>query len=601
MTLDIAPRQLTAIAGGSGAGKSLLLELLAGLRLPSTGLVRHDGQEPARAAIPSGFVPQDDIVHRGLGLRRSLEYAARLRGADPLVVEGVLLELGLADRAEQSVATLSGGERKRAGIAVELLTRPRMLFLDEPTSGLDPATGERLMETLGELAATGVTVVLTTHSPADLARCDLVAFLTPDGEFAGSGTPDQMLRRFDARTFTGVYAAVAIAAPDRGAPPAAASRPDLDELASAGARPAAPMASTATADDGHPRPTPSVEEAAQPRAAASTPAARTSAPGSSEHGGTEERQKPLGRPAARVGPGALGQWLLLTRRGGELLARDRLSAAIMVGSPLMIVAMFALLFRPGVFDPELPSPSSTAMVLFWIAFGAFFFGLAYGLLQVCGELGVVRRERLTTLRLGPYLASKVTLLLPVLALADALLLLVLRAGDRLPSAGLDMYGSLFVTTALASAAGLTLGLLTSASVSDPGQAALMLPLLCFPQVLFSGAFVPVPLMAGAGQWLSVAMTNRWAFEALGSGADLEGLWKTGASPLGPPLLASYGDSFAHAPWTRWLILVGFSVLFVLVAGWLLNRRCPTVRRPVASRRQQVKRGAKPSVEGTRSR
>ncbi|MCM2389824.1 ATP-binding cassette domain-containing protein [Streptomyces albipurpureus] len=581
VTLDIAPRQLTGIAGGSGAGKSLLLELLAGLRLPSTGLVRHDGQEPARAAIPSGFVPQDDIVHRGLGLRRSLEYAARLRGADPRIVEGVLLELGLADRADQSVATLSGGERKRAGIAVELLTRPRVLFLDEPTSGLDPATGERLMDTLGELAATGVTVVLTTHSPADLARCDLVAFLTPDGEFAGSGTPDQMLRRFDARTFTEVYAAVAVNSTEPAELPATTPPADPDGPSSA----TTPMVSATPATAGHPSAT-SVEG----------PAPRET--DASQREGAE-RGKQAGR--SRLGPGAVGQWLLLTRRGGELLVRDRLSAAIMVGSPLMIVAMFALLFRPGVFDPGLPSPSSTAMVLFWIAFGAFFFGLAYGLLQICGELGVVRRERLTTLRLGPYLASKVTLLLPVLALADALLLLVLRAGDRLPDAGLDVYGSLFVTTALASAAGLTLGLLTSAAVSDPGQAALMLPLLCFPQVLFSGAFVPVPLMAGAGQWLSVAMTNRWAFEALGAGADLEGLWARGASPLGPPLLASYGDSFAHAPWTRWLILVGFSVFFVLVAGWLLNRRCPTVRRPLVSRRQQVSRGARPSAEGTRSR
>ncbi|MFE5855290.1 ATP-binding cassette domain-containing protein [Streptomyces sp. NPDC056500] len=605
VSLDITPGQLTAIAGGSGAGKSLLLELLAGLRLASTGTVHHDGRTPAQAAVPSGFVPQEDIVHRGLGLRRSLEYAARLRGAAADSVEGVLQELGLAERAEQSVGTLSGGERKRAGIAVELLTRPRVLFLDEPTSGLDPATGERLMDTLVALASSGVTVVLTTHSPADLARCHQVVFLTPDGEFAGSGTPDEVLRRFDAHDFTAVYAAVAEPSGAVGTSAAdGTARPTpqtpvgavgaAESMESVRAVPAATMDTAPGSADGErdPDPDPDPDQHTRPIAQGTPPPPEALA--------SPVIEESVARSPSS-GPGAVGQWWLLTRRGGELLVRDRLSAAIMVGSPLMIVAMFALLFRPGVFDPDRPSPSSTAMVLFWIAFGAFFFGLAYGLLQICGELGVVRRERLTTLRLGPYLASKVTLLLPVLALADALLLLVLRAGDRLPDAGMDVYGSLFLTSALASAAGLALGLLTSASVADPAQAALMLPLLCFPQVLFSGAFVPVPLMATAGQWISVAMTNRWAFEALGSSADLEGLWARGGSPLGRPLLASYGDSFAHEPWTRWLILIGFSVLFIWVAGWLLNRRCPTVHRPVVSRRQQVSRGARPSGEGTRSR
>ena len=110
---------------------------------------------------------------------------------------------------------------------------------------------------------------------------------------------------------------------------------------------------------------------------------------------------------------------------------------------------------------------------------------------------MLRREWLAGLRIGPYVASKLTTVLPVLAAADALLLAVLRALDRLPAAGWDTYASLFLTSVLASAAALALGLLTSAAVTDPGQATLMLPLLCFPQVLFSGAFVPVPRMASA--------------------------------------------------------------------------------------------------------
>lgn len=285
--------------------------------------------------------------------------------------------------------------------------------------------------------------------------------------------------------------------------------------------------------------------------------------------GTDTPSPPT--PVRRVG--AVRQWALLTRRGTALLLHNRLSVAVLAGSPVMIVAMFAVLFRAGAFDRAAPDPGSTAMIMFWIAFGAFFFGLTYGLLQICTELPVLRREWLAGLRIGPYVASKLTTMLPVLAVADVLLLVVLRALDRLPAAGWGTYGSLFVSSVLASAAALALGLLASAAVTEPGQATLMLPLLCFPQVLFSGAFVPVPRMTGAGEAISWAMTNRWAFEALGSGVGLESLWRTGTSPLGPPLLDAYGDSFGHPASRGWLILAGFAVLFLVVTWAVLVRKC----------------------------
>ncbi|MFJ5215455.1 ABC transporter permease [Streptomyces sp. NPDC088354] len=503
---------VTAVAGGSGAGKTILLESLAGLRGTGGAVPRGDA---------TGFVPQDDIIHRELPVGRTLRYAARLRmppGTSAAAVDDavarVLCELGLTGQERQTVATLSGGERKRVSIAVELLTRPGVLFLDEPTSGLDPATGAALVATLRELAAAGTTVVLTTHTPADLVRADRVVFLAPDGEIAYDGPPGQLCAAFGAATVEEVYGKVA-----------------------AGAR------HTGAAES--PEPLPSVTEAAGP-----------------------------GVPRL----GAVRQWALLTRRNAEILRRDRLSRAVLAGSPVMIVAMFALLFKPGAFDPETPMPSSSAMILFWIAFGAFFFGLAYGLLQICAELPVVRRERLTVLRLGPYVLAKLTVLLPVLAAADVLLLAVLRALDRLPAAGWDVYGSLLTTTLLASAAALALGLLASACVSHPAQATLLLPLLCFPQVLFSGAFVPVPQMAWAGRVLSGAMTNRWAYEALGSAIGLEELWTRGRSPLGPPLLASYGDTFGRPAVFGDALLAGFTLLFLAGTWIVLARRCRTVRR-----------------------
>ncbi|WBB63083.1 ATP-binding cassette domain-containing protein [Streptomyces sp. WMMC500] len=555
VSLDAAPGTLTVIAGSSGAGKTVLLQTLAGLSAPSEGEVWHDGAPPGPPGPEFGYVPQEDVIHRELPLHRTLVYAAGLRmppgtpaGAVAATVDRVLATLGLTSRRDTRVRALSGGERKRAGIAVELLTRPGVLFLDEPTTGLDPATGAELMHTLRRLADDGTTVVLTTHVLADLPRGDQVVFLSADGEVAYAGEPDGLCPAFGVGTAEEVYAAVAA-----GARAAGAGAGDIPEQADAGppAGPAGPVPATGRATAEAPA------GPAAPARAAAPPAPAAPAP-------------PAAR-AARVG--ALRQWALLTRRGTALLLNDRLSVAVLVGSPLMIVAMFAVLFRAGAFDPASPDPGSTAMIMFWIAFGTFFFGLTYGLLQICAELPVLRREWLAGLRIGPYVAAKLTTMLPVLALADALLLAVLRALDRLPPAGWDTYASLFVSGVLASAAALALGLLASAAVSQPGQATLMLPLLCFPQVLFSGAFVPVPRMTAAGEAISLAMTNRWAFEALGSGVGLESLWRTDASPLGRPLLASYGESFAHPAGRGWLILAGFAVLFLALTWWVLVRKC----------------------------
>lgn len=520
VSFDVPPGRLTAIAGSSGAGKTVLLQSLAGLRLPTAGSVLHDGARPGPPGRDFGFVPQDDIIHLDLPLRRTLTYAAGLRmppGTPPnalaAAVDGALDALGLAHRAAAPVRALSGGERKRACIAVELLTRPRVLFLDEPTSGLDPVTGAALLRTLRALADSGTTVVLTTHVLADLPRCDRVVFLSPGGEVAFAGESAALCGAFGVGTPEEVYGAVADGARAAAAEPEARVSPEVS-----------------------------------PPAPADAPPPRT---------------------------GAVRQWALLTRRGTALLLHNRLSVTVLAGSPVMIVAMFAVLFRAGAFDPESPDPGSTAMIMFWIAFGAFFFGLTYGLLQICTELHVLRREWLAGVRLGPYVAAKLTTMLPVLAFADALLLAVLRALDRLPAAGWSTYASLYASSLLASAAALALGLLASAAVTDPGQATLMLPLLCFPQVLFSGAFVPVPRMTVAGEAISWAMTNRWAFEALGSGVGLEELWRGGGSPLGPPLLASYGDSFGHPASRGWLVLAGFTLVFLAGTWAVLVRKCRT--------------------------
>jgi ABC-type multidrug transport system ATPase subunit len=528
VSFSVAPGELVALVGGSGAGKTTLLETMAGLRPPSDGIVLHDGATVAHGAEARiGFVPQDDIIHRDLPLRRTLLYAAALRlpaGTDAATiartVDETLRDLDLADRSDVRVGNLSGGQRKRASIAVELLTRPRLLFLDEPTSGLDPSTSEDVMVVLRRLASRGVTVVFTTHNPADIEACDGVVFLARNGHLAFAGTPDEARAYFEVDHLARVYRLLAEeASPREWAARFAIARPEWP-----------------------------ARTAARPGAAVSGRSAGL----------------PPGR-AADHGVGPFRQWLLLSRRSADVMVRNRLTLAVLLGSPALVTAMMAVLFRPGAFAPPGPEALGPVQMVFWIAFAGFFFGLTYGLLQIVGEMAVFRRERFAGLSVWAYVLSKVAVLTPVLAVVAATLLGVLRALDRLPALGWETYAALFMTLLVESVAALALGLLASAAVADAAQATLALPMLCFPQVLFAGAIVPVGDMAGPGRLISFGMANRWAFESLGRVLPLDR--ETGGSTV-----VAYADAFGGSAVAGWAVLFGSAVALIVATAWVLRRK-----------------------------
>jgi ABC transport system ATP-binding/permease protein len=245
----------------------------------------------------------------------------------------------------------------------------------------------------------------------------------------------------------------------------------------------------------------------------------------------------------------------------------------LLGSPVLVTAMMSMLFRPGAFERRGAADVSPAQIVFWVAFAGFFFGLTYGLLQIVGELAVFRREYRSGLSVGAYVAAKITVLVPLLTVVAAVLLGVLRALDRLPAAGLDVYASLLVTLLDEAVSALALGLLASAVVSNSAQAALALPMLCFPQVLFAGAVVPSADMATPGRLLSLGLANRYSFEALGRGLRLDQLTST------LPTMRAYGDTFSGTVAYRWLVLAGLAMGFTLATVWVLRRRClPGARR-----------------------
>jgi ABC-type multidrug transport system ATPase subunit len=514
VSVTIEPRQLTAVIGPSGAGKTTLLRALAGITPAQHGTVAFRGDGATSRGTSVGFVPQDDILHRELPLRRTLRYAAALRiaasgAAVDAAVTAAMDTLGLAGHGEVPVRSLSGGQRKRASIASEILTRPGVCFLDEPTSGLDPSAAADLVAYLRRMSAQGSTVVFTTHSVEDIARSDRVIVLAPGGRLIAVGAPTEVLERLDAGSFTELY----------------------ERLASYNTEPTADRGAT-------------VRHAPVP---ASTP-----------------------RLAPRANrPSPLRQWAVLTHRAADILTRNRLTLAILLGSPAAVIAMFAVLFRPGAFNPGAADPTAAVQVAYWLSFAGFFFGLTFGLLQICTEVSMLRRERHAGVRTGAYLASKLALLTPILLLVNGAMIAVLRVLDRIPALSAGALTQLYVTMALNALAALCLGLLASAAVTSTAQAALALPMLCFPAVLFSGAMVPVPVMATAGRIIAAAMSDRWAFEAIASHLRVPAL----TAPASP-----YAGLGASSDLTYWTLLLAFTLVLSYGAYAAVQRRSSDKRR-----------------------
>ncbi len=211
--------EFVAVMGPSGSGKSTLLKALNGSMPATKGKVYIHGKDfyhnykLLKQVI--GYVPQDDIVHRQLSIYRSLYYAARLRLASDVShqeidqkIDEILHKLGILHIKHALIKNISGGQRKRVSIAVELLSDPTILFLDEPTSPLDPETVEEFLKILRRLAESGTTILMVTHKPDDLDSVDKVLFLSKGGYLTFYGPTGEYLDYFQAQNVIGVYASI---------------------------------------------------------------------------------------------------------------------------------------------------------------------------------------------------------------------------------------------------------------------------------------------------------------------------------------------------------------------------------------------------------
>lgn len=216
VSMIVRPNTFVALVGGSGAGKSSLLTCINGTAPCTGGTVRFDGLDTRlnRHAYDAivGNVPQKDILHENLTVRQSLQFMARLRIAGDVsrrqldeAVAKAIRDVDLNGKENVMISNLSGGQKKRVSIAMELLANPRLLILDEPTSGLSPDLDRALMQLMKRLSRRNCTVLLVTHCMDNIRLCDSVAFLGRGGSLCYYGAPDKMRAYFGVEDMSDVF------------------------------------------------------------------------------------------------------------------------------------------------------------------------------------------------------------------------------------------------------------------------------------------------------------------------------------------------------------------------------------------------------------
>jgi ABC transport system ATP-binding/permease protein len=616
ISVSIPARSFVALVGGSGAGKTTLMSALSGLRPAQEGSVFYNGQDYYRNlnafSTQLGYVPQDDIIHRELTVERALYYAAKLRlprdFQDAQIehrINEVLADVEMEHRRKLLINQLSGGQRKRVSIALELLAKPSVFFLDEPTSGLDPGLDRKMMLLLRKLADKGHTVLLVTHATNNINVCDYVCFLAQGGNLAYFGPPEEAKSYFKQPDFAEIYSLL---------------EPSDDARS-------IPLQAKEKFEDSQPY-----------QAYISDPL------GQRPKMGTQALREQQQQTKSRRKDAPLRQFFLLVQRYLELLRNDlRNLAVLLLQAP--VFGLLLLLFIKGVgtdaFNPNtvlqcpttaaivaargypdvstpdnpvvshscqrvenflkndprgkayasarggsaealqdflISGPSNPSTVLFLVIFAAIMFGCVNSIREIVKEAPIYKRERTVNLGILPYMFSKIAVL-GFLCLVQSLILVGFVAIlDPFPHGiFLQPFLEVYITVTLTSIAGLVLGLMISAISPNSDLAMSFLPLLLLPQVVFSGAIFP--LTSWYLQYPGMLFPARWGMAGLSSSVGLHSDKINGDKLFGDnysyrgTLFSVYNQAEA----TRylliiWLILIVMIALYIIGTGYFLKRK-----------------------------
>lgn len=522
ISLTARPGTLTAVIGPSGAGKSTFARLVAGYTHPTEGTVAFEGHdihaEYASLRSRIGMVPQDDVVHGQLTVEQALLFAAELRLPPDTnkddrerVVAQVLEELEMTQHRKTRVDKLSGGQRKRASVAMELLTGPSLLILDEPTSGLDPALDRQVMTMLRQLADAGRVVLVVTHSLSYLDVCDQVLLLAPGGKTAFCGPPSQIGAAMGTTNWADIFSGVARD------PDAAYQR----YIAATGPTPPQPPAQT-PADLGNPT--------------------RTS---------------------------VRRQFSTIARRQMRLIISDRGYFIFLAFLPFIMGVLSLSVPGDVGFGVPVPAiqggeaPNEPGQILVLLNVGAIFMGTALTIRALIGERAIFLREQAVGLSTTAYLMAKVFVFAAFAVLQSAIVVAIniygkkwgpgaVTRGAVIPNRTLE----LFVDMAACCVAAAMVGLALSALAKSNEQIMPLLVIAIMSQLVFQGGMIPVTGRIGLDQlsWITPA---RWGFASTASTIDL--------LRLVPGPLTPQDSHWRHTPGAWWF---NIAMLGAICVGYL---------------------------------
>ncbi|MFD5798340.1 FHA domain-containing protein [Streptomyces diastatochromogenes] len=499
VSFGVPEKSLIAVIGPSGSGKSTLLKALTGYRPANQGEVLYDNRnlykQFAELRQRIGLVPQDDILHKELTVKKALKYAAKLRfPADTTAAERdarideVLRELKLDIHKDKKVTSLSGGQRKRVSVALELLTKPSLIFLDEPTSGLDPGMDRDVMQLLRGLADDGRTVLVVTHSVAELAICDKLLVMAPGGSVAYFGPPEEALNFFGYDTWADVFSAFENyrdydwAGRWKGSQHYQMYAADIDAVAPQSVHMPPPQAM---------------------------------------------------KPPKPQGWGS--QLMTLIRRYVAVIASDKGFLALTVILPAVLGAVSLLidhnrgLLVNAAVNPRTGAhvPNGTATtVLLILAVGACFAGAANSVRELIKERVIYERERATGLSRSAYLMSKVVVLGAVTVLQGLMVGLIGFSSREIPDQGLVLGSSTLFELCLPIMAlgfsSMMFGLVISSLVKTAEKTMPLLVMFAIIQVVFTGCLFTLHGTLGVNEF-SYLMPSRWAVAAAGATLDFNNI------------------------------------------------------------------------------
>lgn len=500
VSLSIQPNEFIGLLGPSGAGKSTLMDALNGMRPASGGSVLinnsdlYQNLDALKQSI--GYVPQDDIIHRELTVYKTLFYVAKLRLSNDVskkevnqIIDEVMDVTGLSERRDVPINQLSGGQRKRVSIAVELITKPSVIYLDEPTSGLDPATEEKIMKLFRQIAESGRTVILTTHAMENVKLFDKIVILMR-GKLVFYGKPDEALTHVGAKSFKELYDKLEENIEKGVQQKGDAQRKNITEQ---------------VAEDWKQRFT----KTPQYRKNVYEPLKQIS---NAQSSGVHKKR--------RLGIfGAIRQWMTLSRRYSQVLFRDKLNLFILFAQAPIVAFLTAIVMDTG-------QPRDFAY--FVLSLVSVWFGTSLAAREIIRERPVYNRERMVNLGLLPYVCSKLFVLGIIVGLQCLMLFLPLKFLDLIGV--MDMPGELFGVPQfwamlLTAGVGVALGLLISALVKTSEMATSLVPLILIPQILFSG-LVGVP--TGLSKVAGLAMPATWSFDTMKRFSTLDTLEQEGS-------------------------------------------------------------------------